>query len=105
VDTRIEEEIHATLRRLLPGRTTILVARRRSTLRLATRIVVVDEGRVVDSGTHEELLSRSVLYRRLLTGPDADGAGDPEEAPAAPATRVDGVTPELWERDGEVDLA
>jgi ATP-binding cassette, subfamily B, bacterial len=105
VDTRIEEEIHATLRRLLPGRTTILVARRRSTLRLATRIVVVDGGRAVDSGSHEELLSRSVLYRRLLAGPDADGAEDPGEAPAADGTQVDGVTPELWERDGEVDLA
>ncbi|MCA1692568.1 MAG: ABC transporter ATP-binding protein/permease [Actinobacteria bacterium] len=77
IDARVEEEIHATLRRLMSGpvagrrglRTTLLVAHRRSTLRLADRIAVVDKGRVVDAGTHEELLARSPLYRLLLAGP------------------------------------
>ncbi|MBV8236615.1 MAG: ABC transporter ATP-binding protein, partial [Acidimicrobiia bacterium] len=72
VDARIEEEIHATLRRLLEDRTTLLIAHRRSTLRLADRIAVVDSGRVVDSGTHEELMARCGLYRRLLAGPGDD---------------------------------
>jgi ATP-binding cassette subfamily B protein len=72
VDARVEEEIHATLRRLLQGRTTLLIAHRRSTLRLADRIAVVDGGRVVDTGTHEELMARCGLYRRLLTGPGDD---------------------------------
>ena len=102
VDTRIEEEIHATLRRLLVGRTTILVARRRSTLRLADRICLVEDGRVADSGTHEELMAQSLSYRLLLSGPDALDA----EA-AGPAIdddgQVDGITPSLWQRDGEVD--
>src|SRR5436305_2700820 len=72
VDARVEEEIHATLRRLLEGRTTLLIAHRRSTLRLADRIAVVDAGRVADVGTHEELMAGSALYRRLLAGPGDD---------------------------------
>ncbi|MGH9129824.1 MAG: ABC transporter ATP-binding protein [Acidimicrobiales bacterium] len=78
VDAGTEEEIHATLRRLMLGRTTLLIAHRRSTLRLASRIVVVDKGKVADQGTHEELMGRSPLYRRLLTGPgeDCEGEGD-----------------------------
>src|SRR5437868_2920291 len=68
VDASTEEEIHATLRRLMEGRTTLLVAHRRSTLRLADRIAVVDRGVVVDDGTHEELLTRSLQYRHLGVG-------------------------------------
>ncbi len=75
VDSRVEEEIHATLRRVMEGRTTLLVAHRRSTLRLADRIAVVDQGRIVDQGTHEELLARCPLYRLLLAGPGDDAEG------------------------------
>jgi ATP-binding cassette, subfamily B, bacterial len=99
VDTRVEEEIHATLRRLLVGRTTILVARRRSTLRLAERICLVEDGRVADVGSHDELLARSPAYRLLMAGPDELQA----EPPPAAGDLVDGITPALWQRDGEVD--
>src|SRR5262249_38052557 len=62
VDARIEEQIHRSLRTLLADRTTVLVAHRRSTLHLADRIVVLDAGRVVEQGTHEDLVERSRLY-------------------------------------------
>ncbi|GAA0622294.1 ABC transporter ATP-binding protein [Kutzneria viridogrisea] len=72
VDAKVEEGIHATLREVMRHRTTILVAHRRSTLRLADRIAVVDQGRVVDEGSHEGLMARSPLYRRLLSGTSED---------------------------------
>lgn len=92
IDVKVEEQIHNTLRRLMKGRTTILIAHRRSTLELANRIVVVAEGRVVDQGTHDELFDRCHHYHNLLSGPsediDAETAEDASEVPAAT-----GVTP------------
>ena len=82
IDSATEEEIHATLRRVMAGRTTILIAHRRSTLRLATRIVVVDHGRVVDEGTHEDLLERSPLYRNLLGPGDERAEAAVDESPS-----------------------
>jgi ATP-binding cassette subfamily B protein len=73
IDPRLEAEIHAALREVMRGRTTLIIAHRRSTLNLADRIVVLDGGRVADSGTHEELTERCPLYRQLITGEDADG--------------------------------
>ncbi|MGI8807382.1 MAG: ABC transporter ATP-binding protein [Acidimicrobiales bacterium] len=96
IDARIEEEIHATLHRLMQGRTTLLVAHRRSTLRLADRIAVVDGGAVVDTGTHEELLARCRLYRLLLAGPGAgidEVATEDETDDVAP---TGGITPSAW---------
>ena len=72
IDPRLEAEIHAALREVMQGRTTLIIAHRRSTLNLADRIVVLDGGRVADSGTHEELTERCPLYRQLITGEDAD---------------------------------
>ncbi|HLI24331.1 MAG TPA: ABC transporter ATP-binding protein, partial [Acidimicrobiales bacterium] len=102
VDARVEEEIHATLRRVMAGRTTLLVAHRRSTLRLADRIAVVDGGRVLDQGTHEELVARCDRYRELLSGPDlVDGTAVGLDAGVADAVVGDPmgsgvVTPEAW---------
>jgi ATP-binding cassette, subfamily B, bacterial len=82
IDPRLEAEIHAALREVMRGRTTLIIAHRRSTLNLADRIVVLDQGRVADTGTHEELSERCPLYRMLIMGPDAGGPG-----PAAPLVR------------------
>lgn len=120
VDTATEAAIHETLHELTAERTTLLVAHRRSTLALADRIAVLDKGRVVDTGTEDELRSRCALFRELLaTGPadelgggprattvvpvgdelgdDTGGAASGDPVPAAVATGS-AVTPELWPR-------
>ncbi|WP_241255614.1 ABC transporter ATP-binding protein, partial [Candidatus Protofrankia californiensis] len=79
VDVRVEAEIHAALRQIMRGRTTLLIAHRRSTLHLADRIAVVDAGRLVDVGTHEELTARCPLYTLLLSGPSLDRVGADQE--------------------------
>ncbi|SER26505.1 ATP-binding cassette, subfamily B [Lentzea xinjiangensis] len=93
VDNATEAAIHATLASVTANRTTLLVAHRRSTLSLADRIAVLDAGRVVDLGTHEELTSRCALYRDLLAGP-----GEAIES-TAPVT-----TGELWPELSREDL-
>ena len=65
VDARTEARIREGLREAMAGRTTFVVAHRLSTISLANEIVVLDEGRVVDRGTHEELLERCSLYREI----------------------------------------
>jgi ATP-binding cassette, subfamily B, bacterial len=111
VDPRVEAEIHETLRRVMRGRTTLLIAHRRSTLQLADRIAVLDDGRLVDEGSHEELLARCPLYRLLLAGPgdDAEGvdAGElacyvngHDAAAPGPAPAAGGITPALWPTTG-----
>jgi ABC-type multidrug transport system fused ATPase/permease subunit len=65
VDARTEALIRDGLREAMAGRTTFIVAHRLSTIALADEIVVMDEGRIVDRGTHEELLERCPLYAEL----------------------------------------
>ncbi len=118
VDARVEAGIHATLRRMMRGRTTLIIAHRRSSLQLADRIVVLSGGVVADEGTHDELMARCALYRALLSGPgddveginaagtagygDAPGHGDVPgdgDAPGHAEERQEpeaGVTPGLW---------
>jgi ATP-binding cassette subfamily B protein len=109
IDAGVEAQIHATLRKVMAGRTTLLIAHRRSTLELADQIAVLDEGRLVDQGTHDELTRRCPLYRLLLAGPGDDAEGtdagelgyyrdganqDAAAHLAAPAPG--GITPGLW---------
>ncbi|MGW1169542.1 ABC transporter ATP-binding protein [Streptomyces sp. NPDC002550] len=115
VDARVEHEIHEALGHVMEGRTTLLIAHRRSTLNLADRIAVLDGGRLADLGTHEELQQRSALYRRLLTDPDELGGVSPGRVePAVPQEDTSvreeldaefdaerGVTPRLWTGDRE----
>jgi ATP-binding cassette subfamily B protein len=65
VDTETEKEIQKALDNLVQGRTTIAIAHRLSTLRKADRLVVMDRGRIVEIGNHDELMAREGAYYRL----------------------------------------
>ncbi len=65
LDAETEQAILQALEKLMAGRTTFIIAHRLSTVRRAHRIVVLEKGRIVESGSHEELLSRSRLYAQL----------------------------------------
>jgi ATP-binding cassette subfamily B protein len=66
VDATKEHEIRAALGEVMRGRTTLVIAHRPATIALADRVAVLDGGRIVEEGTHEELLARSARYRTLL---------------------------------------
>ena len=65
LDTESEMLVQQALNNLMIGRTTIVIAHRLSTVRRADRIIVMDAGRIAEMGTHQELLARGGIYRRL----------------------------------------
>jgi ABC-type transport system involved in cytochrome bd biosynthesis fused ATPase/permease subunit len=95
IDSRTESVILDSLERLMLGRTTFMIAHRLSTLRSVNRILVLDQGRVVQEGTHLELVSRAGLYRtlhemqasqRLRHYDDHESPAEFHDAPASPVT-------------------
>ncbi|MFC5061247.1 ABC transporter ATP-binding protein [Actinomycetospora atypica] len=94
VDATTEAAIGETLRTVTADRTTLVIAHRRSTLALADRIAVLDEGRVVDVGTATELSARCALFNALLAGP-GETIDEPVTEPRA-EPGPDGITPALW---------
>jgi ATP-binding cassette subfamily B protein len=77
IDVTVEQRIHASLRDQMRGRTTLIVAHRLSTIGLADRVVLVEDGAVVADGTHASLLETEPRYARVLASQT-----DPEEVPA-----------------------
>lgn len=65
VDTRTEKAIQDAMQRVMRNRTSILIAHRLSTIRDADQIVVMDQGRIVEQGTHEALLAQKGRYYQL----------------------------------------
>ncbi|HWE61075.1 MAG TPA: ABC transporter ATP-binding protein [Chloroflexota bacterium] len=86
IDTRTETIIQRALAILLAGRTSVVIAHRLSTIRNADQILVIDAGRIVERGTHDELLAAdgayAALYRQQLTGTREEGASDAERTAA-----------------------
>ncbi|WP_330175748.1 ABC transporter ATP-binding protein/permease [Streptomyces sp. NBC_01498] len=86
LDSENEERLRALMRELSAERAVIAVAHRISTVQDADLIVVVDEGHIVDRGTHEELLTRSALYQELVHGQTLRGGDTPRAAAPAPVS-------------------
>ena len=86
IDVKVEQRIHSALQVLMQGRTTLIVAHRLSTISLADRIVLLDQGRIVADGTHAELLATTPLYSEVLAqvareeDQDASGTGADADA-------------------------
>ena len=106
VDVGVERTIFAAIRPVLDHCTTVVVAYRESTVRLADRVVLVEEGRVVDTGSHDELLARSELYRDLF-GSEETRAADATAGllPAAREGRFEASADAWRPREAERDAA
>jgi subfamily B ATP-binding cassette protein MsbA len=85
LDTESERLVEAALERLLTGRSTLIIAHRLSTVQRADRLMVLDRGRIVEEGTHAELLKRGGIYARLFQMQFRD---DEDVAAALTALRV-----------------
>jgi ATP-binding cassette subfamily B protein len=84
VDTRTEKHIQEAMRRLMKGRTSFVIAHRLSTIREADQILVINQGEVIERGTHQALLEQGAFYARLnnsqFRGGDEELARQEEQA-------------------------
>lgn len=83
LDTHSEQQVQQALEKLMVGRTTILIAHRLATVRNADTIIVLQDGEIVERGTHEDLLNQKGVYKRLI-----EIQSGYEKQPAMPATHI-----------------
>ncbi|MCZ7531631.1 MAG: hypothetical protein M5U31_15620 [Acidimicrobiia bacterium] len=89
VDPSKEHEIREALAEVMSGRTTLIIAHRPATIALADRVVLLDVGRVVAEGRHDELLATDARYRTVLARAEADAvAGSLDDEGAAAGLRA-----------------
>ena len=85
LDSEVEAAIQGSLYRLMEGKTVVAIAHRLSTIAAMDRLIVMDRGRIVEEGTHAELLARGGLYARLWSHQSGGFLGEAEEAAVAEA--------------------
>ena len=90
LDSEVEAAIQQSLYRLMEGKTVVAIAHRLSTIAAMDRLIVLDHGRVVEEGTHRQLLARGGLYARLWAHQSGGFLGDQgdDEAPALPVAEA-----------------
>ncbi|MFA7680964.1 MAG: ATP-binding cassette domain-containing protein, partial [Pigmentiphaga sp.] len=95
VDTETENEIRKALDNLVKGRTTIAIAHRLSTLRKADRLIVMDRGRIVEVGGHDELMAAEGYYYKLFMAQARTAEAGDEDAPRGVAGMPMGPDPDV----------
>jgi ATP-binding cassette subfamily B multidrug efflux pump len=83
LDSEVEAAIQGSLYRLMEGKTVLAIAHRLSTIAAMDRLIVMDQGRIVEEGTHQQLLARGGIYARLWAHQSGGFLGEEEDEAAA----------------------